>query len=112
MTTAVPMTVSPAERPVVSRRVSYRSTMTEGYLAYEVIARPALDAMIERNGQNWIVLDRVTGIHGVGREPSEAVQDFARALAEHFDVLSRQDDLSDDLRGQLAYLQLRLASSS
>ena len=62
------------------------------------------------SGENWIVLDRVTGIHGVGQEPSEAVQDFARALAEHLDMLSRQDDLSDDLRGQLAYLQLRLAS--
>ena len=108
--TLAQITVSPADPPVVSNRVSYHSIGTEGFTVYEVNGKPALDAVIERSGQNWIVRDRVTGIHGVGQEPSEAVHDFARALAEHLDLLSRQDDLSDDLRGQLAYLQLRLAS--
>src|SRR5262249_37729816 len=37
-----------------------------------------------------------------------AFADFEQALREHFDVLRRQDALTDALRTQLAYLERRL----
>ena len=63
---------------------------------------------MEREGQVWIVHDRVTGIHGAGETPSEALGDFQRAAIEHLDVLERQDALSEDLQAQLLYLRERV----
>ena len=42
MTTAQ-ITVSPADLPVISQRVSYRSIGTEGFTVYEVDSKPAIE---------------------------------------------------------------------
>ena len=96
-----------AEVPIVpDLRVFYaRSERPE--VSYELAGGPTLEIAIERHGQHWLVIDRVTGIHGSGDEPSEALVDFRRALSEHLDLLERQDALSDDLVQQLHYLRAR-----
>jgi predicted RNase H-like HicB family nuclease len=69
---------------------------------------PQFRVEVEREDQVWIVHDRVTGIHGAGETPSEALGDFQRAAMEHLDVLERQDALSEDLQAQLLYLRERV----
>jgi hypothetical protein len=54
------------------------------------------------------VADQETGIYGAGASPSEALDDFLRAVKEHLDVLERQELLSDDLTAQLRYLRERV----
>ncbi len=75
---------------------------------YVVQGRRQFHVEVERDGGAWIVHDRVSGIHGAGETPSEALGDFQRAAREHLDVLERQDALSEDLEAQLRYLRERV----
>ena len=81
-----------------------------GGTCYVVESRPAFDLVPGRTGDQWTVVDRFTGIHGVGAEPTEALGDFRRAAMEHLDVLERQPGLSEDLAAQRDYLQERLSA--
>ncbi len=71
---------------------------------YRVIARPSR-WNFERTDGGFIVSDRLTGIFGFGAEPIDAIHDLIAALAEHRDVLERQQALSPGLQDQLAYLR-------
>src|SRR5262245_58196206 len=102
------ITASAAETPVVIDSNVRYALLEAPAFSYTVPGGPAFLVSLEREGDRWIVVDRETGIHGSGSEPSEAIEDFARALQEHMDVLERQDELSDDLARQLDYLQSRL----
>ena len=64
--------------------------------------------VVEQQEGYWTVRNRETGIFGSGPDREAAVEDFERALREHFDVLERQDELSDDLAAQFGYLRQRL----
>ena len=75
---------------------------------YVFRGRPQFRVEVEREGEVWIVHDRVTGIHGAGETPSDALGDFQRAVTEHLDVLERQDAISEDLQVQLLYLRERV----
>ncbi len=76
--------------------------------SYQVRTELGFDLKAELNEQGWTVLDRVTGIFGVGREPNDAVKDLRFALIEHRDVLESQGALSPELSNQLDYLRARL----
>jgi hypothetical protein len=77
---------------------------------YKAPARKALiveSSRTEDGGLLFTVSDSVTGIFGAGGTPIDAVQDLARALKEHQEVLEAQDRLSPALEEQLRYLQRR-----
>jgi hypothetical protein len=65
--------------------------------------------IFEEHEDYWTVRDRETGIFGSGPTREAALEDFQRALRDHFNVLTRQAELSDDLAAQLVYLRQRLA---
>lgn len=65
--------------------------------------------IIEQREAYVTVVDTETGIFGSGADYAAALEDFERALREHFDVLNRQDALSPELEAQLRYLRDRLA---
>jgi hypothetical protein len=82
--------------------------LSEREAGYVIRPRPAFDLEPRRTGKQWTVVDRQTGIHGVGETPTDALADFRRAAVEHLDVLERQEALSEDLVAQRDYLRLRL----
>jgi hypothetical protein len=82
------------------------------HFSYAIPARPGFDLSIEHARGRWTVVDRETGVFGVGDDPSAAIRDFLRAVAEHVDLLERQDSLSDELEAQLIYLRARLSPAS
>ncbi len=101
------ITASAADAPVVmDARVTYNQPTQ--WTTYQVTSGPRLRISTARGGEGWLVVDQVTGIHGVGAEFSEAIKDFATALREHLDVLEHEADLSDDLARQLDYLRERV----
>ena len=65
------------------------------------------DEIVEERDGYWTVRDPETGIFGSGATEAAAHEDFRRALAEHLDVLERQDSLSAELLAQLSYLRWR-----
>lgn len=73
----------------------------------ESVSTWSVQEIVEEHDGYWTVVDPHTGIFGSGGDRATALDDFEQALREHFDVLSRQDSLSDELRTQLAYLRLR-----
>lgn len=77
---------------------------------YVVHTRPHFDLVPGRTGDLWTVVDKVTGIHGVGEAPTDALADFWHAVAEHLDVLERQEALSEDLAAQRDYLRDRVTA--
>lgn len=92
----------------IAGRYSYAPVRGRDEAHYLIRARAQFQLAIERDGDAWIIHDRVTGIFGAGESPSEAIRDFQRATTEHLDVLERQDSLSDDLQAQLRYLRDRV----
>jgi hypothetical protein len=76
--------------------------------SYTVERAPSFQVAVHRTGETWTVADQETGIYGAGASPSEALDDFLRAVKEHLDVLERQELLSDDLTAQLRYLRERV----
>jgi hypothetical protein len=75
--------------------------------SYSVQARPGFSIRVSCKGGRWEVLDRETGIFGIGDDASDAIRDFQRAVREHLNVLEGQASLSDELAAQLTYLRLR-----
>jgi hypothetical protein len=67
------------------------------------LTRP-VEAFLERDGQNALLVDRKTGIFGSGRTTRAAAEDLEAALKDHFDVLRRSPNLSMALVRQLEYL--------
>ena len=76
--------------------------------SYLIPLRPAFDLVHDQTETGWVVVDRVTGIHGYGPSPLAAADDFRSAAREHLETLEGQQGLSDDLRRQLSYLRDRL----
>lgn len=70
--------------------------------------RPTFEHHLEHGTDGWIVEDRVTGIFGCADDLHDAVDDFGRAVRDHFAVLSRQGTLSPGLQEQFEYLKARL----
>lgn len=103
------VTASALDRDLVGRVVGPRySSRARAVVTYTVTTTPHFRLIAELTGDTWTVSDRHTGIYGAGDTPSEALQDFRRAVTEHLDVLERQDVLSDDLAAQLRYLRARV----
>lgn len=59
---------------------------------------------IEHDGY-YTLEDRVSGVFGSGASAEDAIEDFRSAIAEHRDVLERQEALSPALERQLDYLR-------
>ena len=72
-------------------------------------AKISTQEIVEEREGYWTVRDPQTGIFGSGPDRDAAFDDFGHALHEHYDVLARQDALSEELTLQLAYLRQRLA---
>lgn len=104
------VTASALDRDLVGRLVGgpRYSSRVHGVVTYTITTTPHFRLIAELAGNTWTVSDRDTGIYGAGDTPSEALQDFRRAVIEHLDVLERQDVLSDDLAAQLRYLRARV----
>jgi hypothetical protein len=79
-----------------------------GAASYEVEPTPTFDLELVRDGAHWLVRDLPSGIHGCGDAPTDALDDFMRAVREHLDVLERQGALTDALAAQLDYLRSRI----
>jgi hypothetical protein len=92
---------------LVDAHVRYASAQTPRG-GYRLELPPDFDVDFEHRGRHWVVRDRETGIFGRGDDPLSAVRDFARATADHLDVLERQEALSQGLTAQLQYLRERV----
>jgi predicted RNase H-like HicB family nuclease len=75
---------------------------------YRVQPRPGLRIRLEHGDGYTAVVEVETGIHGVGPDVHDAWGELRSALAEHIDVLRRQDALAPGLAHQLEYLTERL----
>ena len=102
------MTATPTQTPVIPNGRSLYQRIETSSGSYDIELQPSFDLELDREGPHWLVRDRATGIYGCGDEPSDALDDFLRAVREHVDVLERQDALSDALAAQLAYLHDRI----
>jgi hypothetical protein len=85
----------------------YRSDPAK-YAGYSLEQSPSFHIDVHLSGETTTVVDRETGVFGIGASPREALDDFRRAVREHLDVLERQESLSDDLTAQFQYLRERL----
>jgi hypothetical protein len=74
--------------------------------------RQAIWVVVERGIDDIGVVDRATGIFGVGESFDDASADLLDALREHHDLLqqeARDASISPELHFQLRYLSLILA---
>lgn len=76
--------------------------------SYRLEPAPSLTIAVERADDCTVVREMVVGVYGAGADLREAWEDFTTALAQHLDVLERQEALSDELSRQLAYLRERV----
>jgi hypothetical protein len=82
------------------------------HFSYAIPVRPGFRLDVRHAEGRWTIVDRETGVFGTGDDPSAAIRDFQRAVAEHLDVLQRQESLSDELAAQLNYLRTRVSRTS
>src|SRR5215207_2387055 len=105
MTTAELQATLPPTEPVVSRSADdYTLEPDTGVITYRITPQPGLQLRWQRAGDAYTVCEHRTGIFGHGPDLPAALDDLRQALAEHCDVLERQDALSDELAAQLEYL--------
>jgi hypothetical protein len=73
----------------------------------DLVVGPTFQQRVVRVPDGWIWEDEVTGVHGIGPTPLDALLDFRQAVKDHIDVLSAQDELTPGLADQLEYLRRR-----
>lgn len=63
-----------------------------------------LPVEVRTTDQYTAVADPVSGIHGVGSTPTEALQDFQRALVEFAQELASHEELSPSMRRMMLFV--------
>ena len=67
---------------------------------------------VDRDGENYLVIDEVIPLYGVGPTVEEAMEDYRSALVEYYEMLEEDADrLAKHLREQLELLRRVFALS-
>ncbi len=106
MPTTIDRTAAPAGSATTPGR-QYRRRQWLGR-SYRLPPQRSLNIVVEHADDCIIVREVFIGIYGTGKDVVAAFEDFKNAVAQHRDVLERQEALSPDLSHQLAYLRDRL----